>query len=965
VLLRTLGGLNLEGASLTRPKPLLMLAYVCIEGPVTRRELSDVFFRDADDARDSLSTALRHLRRAGAVERLPDERVAALVDCDATGLLRDFDAYRYEAVLHAYEGPFLDGIDVSLGLDLETWLFTTREAIARRVRVAALHRARAQIAEGQLDEARRLAALAVHLRGAPELEMDELAAALPVLERLNLPEAAQVRELAESYGVDWSVRGPGVPSARGSRPCRAATPPSSAARRTAGPGGPPARADTRLLTLFGLGGVGKTRLALRLAERLAAHGSERYPDGVAVVSLESVDRPSEVVPTIAAGLALPATAGASAADLGDALESWRALLVLDNFERVTAPRPTSRSSSSAAPTSSSSSPAGLGWASRASGPSSSAGSLRRTPERTEERRPTLPSSSSSGRRAWASRLEATVRDAEAIEALCATLEGYPLGIELAAALARALSVDEIHAGLRRDLAVLDHGPADAPPRHRGVRAVLEPSWSLLGPRERDAVVRLGVFRTAFAFDAAAAVAGLSLPSLLRLVDHAVVRSEGSGRGRFGFHPVMLAFVRERGGAAEREAAEAAHRSFFAERLALDGKRVATEPREVLDRLASELPDVMHAVRGHLATGDVARAIDMMLALVVDADFLQARGGGPELIALARTAAAAAEARGDLGAAEPLWTKVANAVRVLLDDPVEAAGLYGRALELAERGDDVPRQVMLHAILGAVLDARSPDAAEAHMAAARDLADAADDDLLRCEVLHRWGYVACVRRDWARARVLNAEAVEIADRLWSAGGVPSARVPSLLFHSLHNLGVAEEGLGDVAASVPHRARALEVAIARGQSLWIANARHDLAIAHRALDDLDAARRHATEALAPLRSAGCGQEPRCRRGAAARVAGGGERLTLRSRAEAHDRGAAHPSGSAGATSRGACEHGTQPPTSPLLRRARRRAGGRRREPGGRRPGERGGVAHLRRLRAHVAGRTRPGCQDRRRR
>jgi tetratricopeptide (TPR) repeat protein len=846
VLLRTLGGLSLEGASLTRPKPLLMLAYVCIEGPVTRRELSDVFFRDADDARDSLSTALAHLRRPGAVERLPGERIASLVPCDATELLRDFDAYRYDAVLRAYGGPFLDGIDVPLGLDLETWLFATREAIARRVRAAAIHRARSHLAEGQHDEARRLAALAVHLRGAPELDVDELASSLPVLERLGLPEAAQLRELGESYGVDLER-----PTAGGVERTRIATVPR---RNTAFLGRrDELRAledllrdpDTRLLTLFGLGGVGKTRLALRLAERLVAHGAERYPDGVAVVSLESVERPADVVPTIAAGLALPATAGASAADLGDALESWRALLVLDNFERVTAAATeiglllercphlqflvTSR--------------ARLGLAG----------------ERTFELRGLATQGADGGAPSDAAQLfieratsvgfphEATVRDAEAIEALCTTLEGYPLGIELAAALARALSVDEIHAGLRRDLEVLDHGPTDAPPRHRGVRAVLEPSWSLLGPRERDAVLRLGVFRTTFAFDAAAAVAGLSLPSLLRLVDHAVVRSEGSGRGRFGFHPVMLAFVRERSGTAEREAAEAAHRSFFAERVAGDGKRVATEPREVLDRLAAELPDVMHAVRGHLSEGEAARAIDMMLALVVDADFLQARGGGPELIALARAAAAAAEARGDLGAAEPLWTKVANAVRVLLDDPVEAAGLYGRALELAERGGDVARQVMLHAILGAVLDARSPDAAEAHMAAARELADAADDDLLRCEVLHRWGYVACVRRDWAQARALNAEAVEIADRLWSASDVPSARVPSLLFHSLHNLGVAEEGLGDVAASVPHRARALEVAIARGQSLWIANARHDLAIAYRALDDLDAARRHATEAL----------------------------------------------------------------------------------------------------------------------
>ncbi|MFO7544498.1 MAG: hypothetical protein R6W77_03280, partial [Trueperaceae bacterium] len=188
--LRTLGGLALEGSSLTRPKPLLMLAYLTLNGATTRRELADTFYHDALDARDSLSTGLRHLRKIDAVVLRDDDRVAATVACDATMLLNDFDAYRYEAVLEGYGGPFLDGLDVDLGLELEEWLFSNREAIARRVRSSALHRARAAMAEQRLDDARRLASYAVTLPGAPELEPDELASALPVVERLELPEAA-------------------------------------------------------------------------------------------------------------------------------------------------------------------------------------------------------------------------------------------------------------------------------------------------------------------------------------------------------------------------------------------------------------------------------------------------------------------------------------------------------------------------------------------------------------------------------------------------------------------------------------------------------------------------------------------------------------------------------------------------------------------------------------------------------
>jgi len=71
---------------LTRPKPLLLLAYLTLNGPTNRRELVETFFRDADDARDSLSTTLGHLRRAGTVERLPDDRLASRVGAQPEAL---------------------------------------------------------------------------------------------------------------------------------------------------------------------------------------------------------------------------------------------------------------------------------------------------------------------------------------------------------------------------------------------------------------------------------------------------------------------------------------------------------------------------------------------------------------------------------------------------------------------------------------------------------------------------------------------------------------------------------------------------------------------------------------------------------------------------------------------------------------------------------------------------------------
>ena len=155
--------------------------------------------------------------------------------------------------------------------------------------------------------------------------------------------------------------------------------------------------------------------------------------------------------------------------------------------------------------------------------------------------------------------------------------------------------------------------------------------------------------------------------------------------------------------------------------------------------------------------------------------------------------------------------------------------------------------MLHAILGAVLHERAPEAAEAHLATARRLAEEADDDLMRCEVLQRGAYVASRRRDWHHARDLNAEAVAIAERLMASEGADQSRVTSLLFYCLLNRGTAEDELGGVAASVTYRRRALEVAEATGHDLWAAYACHDLALALHALEETDEARRYAAEAL----------------------------------------------------------------------------------------------------------------------
>ena len=82
-MLYTLGNLVLEGSSFRRSKPLLLLAYLTLEGSKTRRELADVFYLDTKDPRDSLSTALGYLKREANSAEADTSKAWATIECDA------------------------------------------------------------------------------------------------------------------------------------------------------------------------------------------------------------------------------------------------------------------------------------------------------------------------------------------------------------------------------------------------------------------------------------------------------------------------------------------------------------------------------------------------------------------------------------------------------------------------------------------------------------------------------------------------------------------------------------------------------------------------------------------------------------------------------------------------------------------------------------------------------------------
>lgn len=846
MVLRTLGELSLEGSTLTRPKPLSLLAYLSLEGPMPRRQLADVFFADAVDRRDSLATALRHLRRAATIEVLPDERVGAVVDSDAAGVLHQFDAFRYRAVLDAYRGAFLAGVEATAGVELEEWIFETREAIAGRVRTAALQCAREAVHEDRLEDARRWTAAAIHVAGAAEFEADELAFALSLAQRLDLPEHAQLRALAAGYGVPLPRL-----EARALPPL-ALEPPSSLHRSTrfVGREAELATLDAllrgsreRLVTVHGVGGMGKTRLLERYVERRGAQTSAQGGETVRLVALEHVDTVGDALRSIATSLGVDGAGAQGVEPVAHAIGTAPLLLALDNVEQVE------------------DLPEAIALLlERCGGLQVLTSSRRRLGlqlERTVELAG-LAAGAVAGGRSQAATLffdravrvgfdpESDPAAAAEVEALCVELEGHPLAIELAASMTRVVDVVTLRGLLRVGLDALEDGPIDAPPRHRALRSTLDPSWRLLSSDDRAVLEALSVFSSDFNYAAAAAVAGATLRHLVRLVDHAFLRSVGGGRGRFGLHPVVRLFVRERVDRAQRQRLQAAHERYFLGFVERTSARVAEEPAAALGLLDADALEVVAALRHACERGDTDAFVTTLAALVIDADVLQSRGAGSELMRLTRIGADLAWQAGRYAFTVGLATKLANATRTMEGDVAAAVELYRWALAAAAAAADERRQAMLHAILATQLRSLDDPAWRRHRETAGSLAERSGDALTRAEVLQREAYHAAVDEDWKATREHSERALALAEAALRGPAEGRARAASLVYFSLHNLAVALSRLARETEALALRQRCLAFAEERGQLRWQAYAHQELALAHAEFDQRDQALVHARAA-----------------------------------------------------------------------------------------------------------------------
>jgi predicted ATPase len=281
-----------------------------------------------------------------------------------------------------------------------------------------------------------------------------------------------------------------------------------------------ALAEVGLVTLTGVGGVGKTRLAIQVATEVV----DRFPDGVWFVDLAPV-RDSDLVPSaIARVLNVLQVPGRSLAEsIGDQLQDKIALLVLDNFEHVVRaasilPQLLGRSPGCRVLVTSRE-------VLRVSGEREFPVSPLATEDNNEETPVLLLFRDRA--RAIIHDFELEGRNRQAALAICRRLDGLPLAIELAAARVRVLAPEEILARLERRVPILTGGPRDQPVRLQAVASALDWSHELLTPAEGVLFRRLAVFRGGFTVEAAEAIATgghIESHAVLDLLDSLVSKS---------------------------------------------------------------------------------------------------------------------------------------------------------------------------------------------------------------------------------------------------------------------------------------------------------------------------------------------------------------------------------------------------------------------------------------------------------
>jgi predicted ATPase/DNA-binding SARP family transcriptional activator len=567
-------------------KPVALLAYLLVTGVAhTRQHLVDLLFDGPDDPKASLRWTLSELRRAIGAEYILADRQQIVFNFEGDYWLdvTDFEAGQSDL----YRGDFLEGLNVRDAFGFEEWTLFERErlkgiyqaALTRRLETsesggddqAVIETAHKLLSLDNLREGRYRALMRAYARqGQREAALAQFDLCRQVLKtELGVEPGADTVALAEAIRQGTIETTPDVPPTP--LPPR---PPAPLHTLRVPPQPTPfigreaeltalddliADPSVRMVTIVGLGGMGKTRLALALAEKVV--GSERqlirtatvrsspgaeptllFPNGVFFVSLAPLSGVDQIVPTIAQALDFRLETGQTGGltrkpqqQLLDYLHQKRLLLILDNLEHLLSPPSEGEENGG--------SELLAQILQTAPGIQILATSRERLNLREEHiysiqglefpdwETPVNVAHPGEGAEYAAAKLflqsarrvrpnfELVADDLPYLTRICRLVEGMPLGIELAASWVDMLSLADIAAEIQQGLDFLEKEVRNVPERHRSIRAVFDTSWGRLSEAEQDVFAQLSVFRGGFTREAAQEVTATreGLPASLRML----------------------------------------------------------------------------------------------------------------------------------------------------------------------------------------------------------------------------------------------------------------------------------------------------------------------------------------------------------------------------------------------------------------------------------------------------------------
>jgi predicted ATPase/DNA-binding CsgD family transcriptional regulator len=550
-------------------------------------------------------------------------------------------------------------------------------------------------------------------------------------------------------------------------------------------------AAARLVCLVGAGGVGKTRLALRLAEQ----GVDSYPDGVLLAELAPLADAALVPQVVARAVGVREQAGEPITQtLKQALRFRRMLLLLDNCEHLAqACAELAEDLLGACPDLrilvTSREPLGTSGEVAWRVPSLSVPDSHRAP--TAEQVLAHAATQLFVERATAARPEfqMTSQNAPAIIELCRRLDGIPLALELAATRVRLLSVEQIVARLDDRFRLLAGTLRTAPPRQRTLRATLDWSFALLEDSERQLFNRLSVFAGGWTLDAAEAIcagdridSGDVLDLLGRLVDQSlVVADHGGDRVRYRLLETVRQYAAEKlADIAESASIGRRHRDWFLAQ-AESSQLELFDPRHVA-WLADELDNLRAGLHWSIERSEVEPGLRMAIAVSA---FWHQRGAYAEGRACFGEVLRLPGVEAAPSSTHALALLRAALLAALQSDLLSARALCDESLTIVRRSGDMPVLADAECVIGIIAWRHGDlEAAEAHFEEGRFLSHAHGHAATEFYCLLNLALVALERGDPA-AEEFARKSLALAERIGHARGRPSA---------LYALGRAAASLG---------------------------------------------------------------------------------------------------------------------------------------------------------------------------